>query len=245
MKQAILSDIHSNLEALTQCLAHARAQGTERYVCLGDVVGYGADPAAVIGRLLALPGLLLIRGNHDEALISNIDARLWPGVAESIAWTRARLAPGQLEVLAAAPYLVREGEVTYVHASARDPGAWEYIWGAEQARACMDAAATSITFIGHVHVPIVFYETPGGAVRELAPPPGITVPLSPRARYVINVGSVGQPRDGLTAASYVIYDDVRQEVTFQRVPYDYATAGAKIRAAGLDPFFAERLAYGR
>lgn len=245
MKQAILSDIHSNLEALTQCLAHAHAQGAERYVCLGDVVGYGADPAAVMERLLALPGLLLIRGNHDEALFREPDAGLWPGVAESIAWTRARLAPAQLEALASAPYLVREGEVTYVHASARDPDQWEYILGAEQARACMVAAGTPITFIGHVHVPMVFYETPGGAVRELVPPPGITIPLSPRARYVINVGSVGQPRDGLTAASYVIYDDVRREVTCQRVPYDYAAAGAKIRAAGLNPFFAERLAYGR
>lgn len=245
MRQAVLSDIHSNLEALERCLAHARTQGVERYVCLGDVVGYGADPAAVAERLFVLPGLLLVRGNHDEALLRDVDEALWPGVAESLAWTRAQLSAAELERLASAPYLCREGTATFVHASAHRPEAWEYIWSPEQARACMQAAGTPLTFIGHVHVPMVFYETPGGALRALSPPPGVAIPLSPRARYVINVGSVGQPRDGISAASYVIYDDNAGEVTFHRVAYDHASAAAKIRAAGLDPFFAERLAYGR
>ncbi len=196
MKRAILSGIHSNLEALEQCLAHARAQGVARYVCLGDVVGYGADPAAVMARLLALPGLVLVRGNHDEALFGEVDAGMWFGVAESLAWTRRQLDPGQLARLAAAPYLLREGDVTYVHASAHRPQAWEYVWGAAQARACMEAASTPLSFIGHVHVPMVFYETPGGAVRELVPVPGEAMPLSPRARYVISVGSVASRATG-------------------------------------------------
>lgn len=247
MRHAILSDIHSNLEALEQCLVHARTQGVARYVCLGDVVGYGADPAAVVARLLALPGLLLIRGNHEEALwrADQAAGAVWPGVAESLAWTRRQLSAAALEALVTAPYLVREGAVTYVHASAHRPEDWEYVYGAEQARACMEAAGTPLTFVGHVHLPRVFYETPGGAVRELVPAAGVAIPLSPHARYVVSVGAVGQPRDGLTAAAYAVYDDESHTVTIHRVPYDYTAAAAKIRAAGLDPFFAERLAYGR
>ncbi len=132
-----------------------------------------------------------------------------------------------------------------MHASAADPESWTYLRMEDEVQACMVAAGTPLTFIGHVHVPKVFYRTPEGTVRELDPVSGVPVPLSPAHQFVINVGSVGQPRDGNNAACYAIYDDAAAHVTFHRLPYDYHATAAKIRAASLDPFFAERLADGR
>ena len=213
MKTAILADIHGNLEALSRCHEHAVAVGAGSYVCLGDCVGYGADPAATLRLIMSLPGLLAVRGN-----------------------------PAFLEGL---PYLQSKGRATYVHSSAAAPARWEYLRMPEQLEACMQAAPTPVTFVGHVHVPKVFYRTPGGDVRELDPPSGVPIPLSPGSRYVISVGSVGQPRDGNNAACYVMYDDEAEEIVFYRLPYDYVEAGRKILAARLDPYFAERLAHGR
>jgi diadenosine tetraphosphatase ApaH/serine/threonine PP2A family protein phosphatase len=313
MKSAILSDIHSNLEALGRVCAHAAALGAERYICLGDCIGYGADPAPTLARLMALPGLVAVRGNHDETLFRDMGREVPAAIQQTILWTRARLTPAQLEFLSHLPLVYREGAetgapasadaardtpvsryiaggtspgtagsrngggstasgsaveeagplaalvppaqrreprprrrgATYAHASAYLPDRWEYILGVEQAAACLQAAGTPLVFIGHVHEPRVFYETSGGNLREFVPIGGAPIPLSPRSRYVINVGSVGQPRDGNNAACYVLYDEAAAEVTFHRVPYDYLAAGRKILAAGLDPFFAARLAWGR
>jgi diadenosine tetraphosphatase ApaH/serine/threonine PP2A family protein phosphatase len=243
---AILSDIHGNLEALARVCEHAGAHGAERYACLGDFVGYGADPGPTLARVMALPGLIAVRGNHDEALFQeDMTGGTYPDVLASISWARARLTAAQREFLADLPLLVRDGVATYAHASAHRPDAWEYLCQPEQIQACLEAAGTPVTFIGHVHVPRVFYETAGGAVRELEPRDGTAIPLSAGARYVVNVGSVGQPRDGNNAACYALYDEAAQEVTFHRLAYDYGATAAKIRAAGLSPFFAERLAYGR
>ncbi len=245
MRIAILSDIHSNLEALERVCEHAAAFGAERHVCLGDFIGYGADPVSVLERVMALPGLVAVRGNHDEALFREMGRETFPEIRRAIVWTRERLSPVQLNFLDGLPLLVHDGSVTYAHASAHQPDAWEYLRQPDQILACLDAAGTPMTFIGHVHVPRVFYETAAGAVRELAPQDGMPVPLSAAGRYVVNVGSVGQPRDGNNAACYVLYDDVAHEVTFHRLAYDYVTTARKIRDAGLSPFFAERLAYGR
>ncbi len=245
MRIAILSDIHSNLEALERVCEHAAAHAAERYVCLGDFIGYGADPGPTLERVMALPGLIAVRGNHDEALFRELGRGAFPEIRQAIAWTRERLSPVQLNFLADLPLLVRAGRLTYAHASANQPDAWEYLRQPDQILACLDAAATPMTFIGHVHVPRVFYETAAGAVRELVPQDGMPVPLSTSGRYVVNVGSVGQPRDGNNAACYVLYDDIAHEVTFHRLAYDYVTTAGKIRDAGLSPFFAERLAYGR
>jgi diadenosine tetraphosphatase ApaH/serine/threonine PP2A family protein phosphatase len=242
---AIFSDIHSNLEAFERVCAHARAAGARRYVCLGDCVGYGADPEPTLAKLMALPGLIAVRGNHDAALFHDEGREAFPEIRQAIDWTRARLLPAQLNFLAGLPLLVRDDAATYVHASAREPDAWEYLRQPEQMHACLEAAGTPLTFIGHVHVPRVFYETAAGQAREFEPHDGVAIPLSTAARYVVNVGSVGQPRDGNNAACYVLYDDAARSVTFHRVAYDYPSTAAKIRAAGLSPFFADRLAAGR
>jgi diadenosine tetraphosphatase ApaH/serine/threonine PP2A family protein phosphatase len=245
MKIAILSDIHSNLEALERCCTHARAQGAERFVCLGDMVGYGADPCAALELLMALPGFTALRGNHDEALFRDPGDNAPSAVREALAWTRAQLSAAQRRFLQDLPYVLREGAVTYVHASADQPTHWEYVRMPEQAERCLAAAGTPLVFIGHVHEPKVFYETAGGSIRDFTPARGEPIPLSARSRYVINVGSVGQPRDGNAAAVYVLFDERRAEVVFHRLAYDYQATGRKIRAVGLSPFYADRLARGR
>lgn len=243
MRQAILSDIHSNLEALQTCVAHAHALGVTHFACLGDCVGYGADPVPTLDLLLSLPNLLLVRGNHDEALFRS-DVINVPGIREALDWTSDQLTPVHRRLLGDAPYVRTVGDATYAHASARDPQEWEYLRQPEQVQACLDATEARVTFIGHVHVPMIFYRTASGTLREHAPESEATVPLSDNCRYVVNVGSVGQPRDGNNAASYVLYDSDAAEVTLYRLPYDYLSAAAKIRAAGLLDRFADRLMHG-
>lgn len=243
MLQAIVSDIHSNIEALQTCIGHARERGATHFACLGDCVGYGADPVLTLDLLLSLPNLIIIRGNHDEALFREgvIDV---PGIREAIDWTSEQLSPAHRRLLGDAPYVRTLGVATYAHASAHTPQKWEYLRQPEQIKDCLAATDSLVTFIGHVHVPMIFYSTAAGTLRELNPESGAPVPLSTSCRYVVNVGSVGQPRDGNNATSYVLYDSDANTVTFFRLPYDYMSAAEKIRAAGLNPRFAERLAQG-
>ena len=244
MTIAIVSDIHSNLEALARCVEHAEGKGVARFICLGDIVGYGADPDPTMRLLMALPKLVAVRGNHDVAIEQELSAGAPIAIRAATEWTRRQLTAEQRQFLQQLPLIYREGQATYVHASAAEPETWPYLRMEDQVRECMDAAGTPLTFIGHVHVPKVFYETPQGQVRELDPVNGVPVPLSAARQFVINVGSVGQPRDGNSAACYVIYDDAVPSVTFHRVSYDFHATAKKIRAAALDPYFAERLAEG-
>ena len=243
MRQAIISDLHSNIEALTACVDHALDTGVTHFACLGDCVGYGADPVPTLDLLMALPHLLLIRGNHDEALFLD-EVPDMPGLRQSIDWTCMQLSPKHCDLLENAPLVRTLGEATYAHASAHNPQAWDYLRRAEQILDCLAATSTRVTFIGHVHVPMIFYQTAAGTLREFNPEPGVPVPLSPACRYVVNVGSVGQPRDGNNAASYAIYDSDAAEVTVHRVPYDFVSAAQKILDAGLNAHFAERLVEG-
>ena len=243
MRQAILSDVHSNLEALQTCVAHARDQGATHFACLGDCVGYGADPVPTLDLLRSLPHLILIRGNHDEALFADemIDV---PGIREALDWTGIQLAPVHCDLLENAPYIHTLSEATYAHASAHEPQAWEYLRRPEQIRDCLAATETRVTFIGHVHVPMVFCLTAADTLREHNPSSAVPVSLALDCRYVVNVGSVGQPRDGNNATCYVLYDSDAGTITFFRLAYDYLAAAAKIRAAGLSERFAERLQHG-
>ncbi|MDP2794868.1 MAG: metallophosphoesterase family protein [Sulfurisoma sp.] len=245
MKTAILSDIHSNLEALTACMAHARRQGAGRFVFLGDLVGYGADPVACLDLIreeLARGGRA-VRGNHDEAALGGLCENLNFIARDSAYWTRNQLGPAERELLAALPLQLREGAALYVHASAFDPAAWEYISGTESARRCLAASDAPIVFAGHVHQPLLFYTVEGG-VKTFAATPGVAVPLSSRRRWLVLGGSVGQPRDGNPAAAYQLFDETERSVTYHRVPYDHAAAARKILAAGLPAMLARRLAHG-
>lgn len=246
MKIAILSDLHSNLEALTACTRHATENGVGRFVCLGDCVGYGPNPVETLDLLRSLPGLVTVLGNHDEHLIvEDIERPVNPATRQAIEWTRKQLRAEQREFLGSLPLRHVEAGVTYVHATADEPQEWEYLLEPEQVKRCFEAADTGLVFIGHVHVPDLFHLADDGQVETVTVTAGKPVMLQPHHRYVVNVGSVGQPRDGNPDASFVIYDEVRNSVCFERVPYDYGATGAKILRAGLNPFFAERLAQGR
>jgi diadenosine tetraphosphatase ApaH/serine/threonine PP2A family protein phosphatase len=242
---ALLSDIHSNLEALRACLAHAREQGVRRHAFLGDLVGYGADPAAVIEVVSehASRGDLVVKGNHDEA-ISGSTAYLNDAAAESIAWTREVLGTAHLKFLASLPYALTEGPACFVHASAASPKRWDYVDSPTAALKSVDAALVPYTFSGHVHDQILYHQGSSGRMIPFRPRPGTAIPASSRRRWLALVGSVGQPRDGNPAAAYTIADLDAGRITFHRIPYDHMAAAQKIRAAGLSGAIAYRIERG-
>ena len=237
MRIAVLSDIHSNLVALDAVLA---AIGSVDAVWhLGDVVGYGPEPDAVVERLTTI-GAVGVRGNHDAAAAggSEID---WfnPDARAAMEWTRDAISPTTHAWLAALP--VRRMELAFTHGSPRDP-IWEYVTSAALARAALSAISTEHGLHGHTHVPIAFTEV-DGRMRTLAPRAGNTVALG-EGRTLLNPGSVGQPRDGDARASYLVMDLAAGTATWGRAAYDFEAVGAAMRAAGLPGRLADRLRIG-
>jgi len=242
---ALLSDIHANLEALEACLRHARGRGAERYAFLGDFVGYGADAAGVVRVLerFAAQGAIILRGNHDQALVKaagyfNDAARA------SLEWARETLDPAQQRFLVELPLVHRDGEICYVHASAAHPERWDYVDSPTAAQRCADAARTSYAFCGHVHDQVLFFEGGNGRMKAFRPVAGTPIPVRGHRRWVAIVGSVGQPRDRNPAAAYTLFDSGQRQITFYRVRYDAAAAAAKIRSAGLPGSLAVRVESG-
>jgi diadenosine tetraphosphatase ApaH/serine/threonine PP2A family protein phosphatase len=246
MKIAFLADIHANLEALSACLGHAREQGAERHVFLGDLVGYGADPAAVVDRVAECVerGAVAVRGNHDQAAFEGRSETMNPAAEQAIAWTRSRLSEKQRAFLAGLPLLARQESMVFVHASARSPSEWIYVSDPLRAAHSLEAAAATYVFSGHVHEPVLYFAGPTSRPVPFRPVPGVPIPVPPRRRWLAIVGAAGQPRDGNTAACYAVLDTDRQALTFFRVPYDWQAAAEKVRAAGLPTRLARRLAHG-
>ena len=245
MKLAILADIHSNLEALGACLAHAARQGAEAYAFLGDLVGYGADPHACLDliRSKVEAGALIVRGNHDDAALGGLLEDMNPAAREAALWTRTRLSQEERDFLDGLPYSLERERVLFVHASAHQPQEWEYISGERAAARCLAATRASIVFAGHVHHPLLFH-TRREVIASFAPRGSGAVSLSGGRRWLALAGSVGQPRDGNPAAAYLLFDTESRLLSFQRLPYDWMSAAAKIRAAGLPEVLAARLGEG-
>ncbi|MBI4741362.1 MAG: metallophosphoesterase family protein [Betaproteobacteria bacterium] len=246
MRTAILSDIHSNLEALRACVAHARRQGVDGWAFAGDFVNYGADPLACLDLVRELGGEtpLAVRGNHDACALGGLCETMHPVAREALYWTRERLGASERGFLAALPLTAHLEDALLVHASARTPGDWEYVDGVPRARRCLAATDAPLVFAGHVHKTLLYHRA-HETVRAFAPPPGVAVPLVASRRWLALPGSVGQPRDGNCAAAYLLFDSVRREATSFRVPYDHQAAARKIVAAGLPDGLALRLALGR
>jgi diadenosine tetraphosphatase ApaH/serine/threonine PP2A family protein phosphatase len=242
---ALLSDIHANLEALRACLAHARMRGVDRHAFLGDLIGYGADPAAVVELVSehASRGDLVVKGNHDEAIFGST-AYLNDSAAEAIAWTRDVLSTSHVQFLHSLPLVVREGVACYVHASALSPQRWDYVDSPAAAQKSVGASGVPYTFSGHVHDQILYHLGSAGRMIPFIPRPGIPIPASPHRQWLALVGSVGQPRDGNPAAAYAIADLEQCRITFHRVPYDNMAAARKIREAGLSASIAYRIERG-
>ena len=246
MRTALLADIHSNREALEACLAHARREGVDRFAFLGDLLGYGADPVACLDIVtgLAAGGAPAVLGNHDEACLGGqLDAMHYVA-RDAIYWTRKQLGPREREFVAGLPLSIGETDRLYVHASSERPQDWLYITGTQDAARALEAATARLVFSGHVHEPLLYFTTPGGAPRAFRPVPGVPLPLSDFRRWLVIAGSVGQPRDGNPAACYALHDAAAGTLTHFRVPYDVHAAAGKILDAGLPERLAWRLIAG-
>jgi len=243
---ALLTDIHSNREALTACLAHAQDRGADQYILLGDYVGYGADPGWVMDTVMDLVdrGAIALRGNHDEAAGGTDDPRLNDDARLCIDWTRRRLTPAQGAFLRGLPFTAQDGSCLFVHANGWDPQGFEYILGPMQAARNMQVVRARITFCGHMHEPMLYHMGLTQRCEVFAPIPGTPIPLSAARRWLALPGSVGQPRDGNPAACYATFDEITNLLTFWRVPYDHESAARKVRAAGLPERYALQLLHG-
>jgi len=240
---AVLSDVHSNLEALEAVLEHTGGRADTFYV-LGDIVGYGADPQAVVDRLDALGGTL-IAGNHDLAATDRFDTQWFNRVAATaIRWTVEALDDGGRAVLQALEPRRESLAGLLVHGSVVDPAA-EYVVNTGDAAVSFEADPFEICFFGHTHLPVVFWTDGGTHVNRRGLVDARALQLEPGTRYMLNPGSVGQPRDGDPRASYMLFDTEGRAATVHRVEYAIQTAQRKIRDAGLPEVLADRLAVGR
>jgi len=244
LRTLIVSDVHSNFEALDAVLADAAASGPiDRIFCLGDIVGYNAQPREVLA-LLRQHEAICVAGNHDLAAAVALPVDEFnPVAAEAVIWSGQQLSDDERAYLAALLPVRIVGDATLVHGSLRDP-IWEYLVDHEAAEAQFARQTTAISFVGHSHLPFWSVDKPDR--RAPAPAPaGATLVLEARDRVIVNPGSVGQPRDGDPRASYAIWDDGEGAVTWHRVAYDVQAAQRKIREAGLPDVLAERLGLGR
>ncbi len=243
---AFFADIHANREAMDACFVHAGRWRAERYVFLGDLVGYGADPGPVVDEVMrrVADGGVAVLGNHDQAVAAGPRATMSPDARQVIEWTREHLAPHQLEFLGSLPMQVEEGERLYVHANAYAPAGWDYVTSSFDAGRSMAATRSRLTFCGHVHTPALYHVGATGRVGAFQPVPGISIPLSAQRHWLALPGSVGQPRDGLPAACYALLDSDVGMLTYFRVAFDVEAAAAKVRAAGLPQRLGDRLEQG-
>lgn len=237
---AILSDIHANRHALDAVREEMNRREVTRWWCVGDMVGYGAAPGAVVD-CARTTAERCISGNHDLVVTGRLPIDTFASWARDAAeWTAGELDADQTAWLAGCQPVDREDTVTLVHASLRDP-VWEYINGPVEAAASLGLASSPITVFGHTHVPAAWREVAHG---EITPVPTFgTLTIGP-GRWLLNPGSVGQPRDGDPRAAWAIYDPSVGQIEFIRTPYDIAGAQADIRAAGLPELLAARLEEG-
>lgn len=245
MLWAFLADIHANIEAMQACLDDARAAGAQRVALLGDLVGYGADPGAVVeaARELSSLGAVVLKGNHDLA-VEGSTSYLNEVARTAIEWTREVLDESQRSYLSELPLCVREGELCLVHASADSPQRWRYVDSPAEAWRSVQAAGLPYTFCGHVHDQALYFERGPQRMAAFTPTSGTAIPIGGHRRWLAIVGSTGQPRDGNPAAAYALFDSELRRVTFRRVPYDHVGAAKKILRAGLPAALAYRVRRG-
>ena len=248
MRLAILSDIHSNLEALQACLSHARAHGAQQYAFTGDIVGYGADPEICLDIVIELvqQGAMAVQGNHDAACVGGLCETMEFTAREAVYWTRAQLSGEQKKFLKALPLTAQLEDLFFVHASADLPEQWTYITGSRLAERCMQNATGRVIFSGHVHHPTLYYRLRQGSQgpQVFYPKPNVEIPLLSNRQWLAIIGSTGQPRDGNPAACYALLDQEKNSLTYYRVAYDYHATARKILAAGLPARLALRLEKG-
>lgn len=241
MRYGIFADVHSNSEAFQAVLDSLKRENIDTYICIGDIVGYGAEPSRCIELTRKLTDKI-IAGNHDLAACGIFTTSYFNEYAkEAISWTKNILSAEDKDRLKALRLIYEDKNITAVHGSLNEPEKFHYIISTSQAQATFELMKTPLCFIGHSHQPLVCAKTRKGV--SFLPEEKLTVEKS--APYIVNVGSVGQPRDGDPRASYAVFDTKTSVVEIKRVSYDVEKAAEKILAAGLPPILAARLGEGR
>jgi predicted phosphodiesterase len=242
MRYIIFSDLHSNLEALNQFEVEIETITHDKLVCLGDIVGYGADPNPCVEWVMRNVDIS-VAGNHDWAVVNKTSTSYFNlNAYASCQWTREKLTVENKKFLCSLSLDHEEGGIYWVHASPYEPKAWHYViskYGGERNFKSFEA---SICFVGHSHKPVILEQTPNGEVKDYV---SDIWNIEPENRYIINAGSLGQPRDGNPDAAYMVYDSEERTVGIHRFEYDLSFTQDKIRENGLPSDSAERLAQGR
>jgi len=240
MRYAVIADIHANLEAFEVVLADTKEQKCTHYCCLGDVVGYNANPKECLD-IVRTMGMPCVKGNHDEYCSSEEDLEGFnPHAAEAVNWTRRQLSPEDRKWLRDLKYVRLVASFSIVHATLDGPQRWGYVFDKLAAAASFTYQNTAVCFFGHTHVPVAFVRDSmvrGGTYSKFKVEPG--------KKYFVNVGAVGQPRDGNPKSGYVIYDMNEGTIELRRLDYDIPKAQQKIMEAGLPQRLADRLALGK
>ncbi|MDD3643501.1 MAG: metallophosphoesterase family protein [Candidatus Krumholzibacteria bacterium] len=242
MKYLVFSDIHGNVEALRTVLDEIDALRPDLVACLGDVVGYGGSPAECV-ELVDSRADITVCGNHDYVAAGLGDGDDFNATARiAIEWTRSVLTADHKELIGAYDSLRRHGDCIFAHGSPVDPLAWEYIFTMKDARRALLGTSERIVCVGHTHIPgVISWREDAGARIERSS----IIEIEPDRRYLINVGSVGQPRDGISAASFALIDARKGLINMRRIPYDVGSAQERIRENGLPESLASRLALAR
>jgi predicted phosphodiesterase len=240
MRYAIIADIHANIEAFQTVLEDTKAMNCTHYCCLGDVVGYNANPKECLD-IVRQMGMPCVKGNHDEYCSAETDLEGFnPHAQEAINWTREQLTEDDRKWLRELRYIRLVASFSVVHATLDGPQRWGYVFDKMTAAASFTYQNTSVCFFGHTHVPVAFVRDAmvrGGTYSKFK--------IEPGKKYFVNVGSVGQPRDGNPKAAYVVYDLDEGSIELRRLDYDIETTQRKIIDAGLPPRLAHRLAEGK
>lgn len=240
MRYGIMADIHGNLEALEAVMEAFSGEKIDRFICAGDIVGYGADPAECAARVKEIASVA-IAGNHEWGVLGLTGLDYFNDLARAaVIWTRDALDAASTDYIRSLKLVHETGEMTVVHGTPESPEKFDYILDGEDASHSMQFMKGGVCFVGHSHSPGIFVSRGGAAIRS----PGNDVVLEGGKKYIVNVGSVGQPRDGDPRAAYAVFDTARATVSIKRVWYDIERAQEKIFVAGLPPELAYRLPRG-
>ena len=241
MKYAFVGDIHGNLDALNAVIDDVKTQHADTILCLGDIVGYGAQPAECVG-LIKEKAAHTVAGNHDLAASGDHPVDEFNEYARAaILWTRDELTTSDKQWLSNLPMLVHFDDFTIVHSSLDNPRNFDYMNSISAAARCFDIMERPLCFFAHTHIPVVFRYLPPDDIKYELPPKKKTYA---NGQMLVNGGSVGQPRNQDPRAAYCIYDSSEHQITFRQVYYDVEAAAEKIREAGLPELLAFRLALG-
>jgi len=242
MRYAIFSDIHSNLESLESALAAYNKEGIDKYLCVGDIVGYGANPKECM-QIIRDKDIITVAGNHDWAIGGRFSIHYFnPYAREAVFWTEEQLDKTELEYLNNLELIYQEEDFCLVHGTLIKPEYFDYLFELSDTKLSFQVMKTNLCFVGHTHSPITFIKDSNNKINFTKDQ---NIPVEPNKKYIINVGSVGQPRDGDSRGCLCVYDSKEKIIQIKRFEYDIKTAQSKILKVNLPSLLATRLELGQ